>query len=195
MSNPAEPDDAALVARCQQGDAAAFDQLVLRHQRRVFAVAWRLLGQYHEANDVAQDAFVRAWRAIGTFRGEAQFSTWLLGIVANLCRNRRRWWALRARWTPASLDEASGPDGAPALQIADTAPGPAAEALTGELRAHLLAALAMLDDTSRAVVVLRDMEGLSYAEIAQVLRCRVGTVKSRLNRARARLQARLKDRC
>ena len=191
MSQAVEPpaDDAPLIQRCQDGDTAAFDVLVLRHQRQAFAVAWRLLGDADEAKDVAQEAFVRAWRAIGTFRGDAKFSTWLLTIVTNLCRNRRRWWARRKQLIVASLDDPGESDDAPlADRIADPAPTPADRAVHSELGRQVAAALGRLDQMSRAVVVLRDVEGLPYEEIAGVLDCRVGTVKSRLNRARRRLQ-------
>lgn len=183
-------DEASLIRRCQDGEAAAFDPLVARYQRQVFAVAWRWLGDYAEANDVAQDAFVRAYRAIGAFRGESKFSTWLVAIVINLCRNRRRWWMRRRQWTMVSLDEPIATDeGTVAADVADPAPTPQAEAERAELRARLAAALELLDDHSRAIVVLRDVQGLSYDEIARLLRCRIGTVKSRLNRARLRLRA------
>ena len=185
-----EADDGSLVRRCQQGDLEAFDQLVLRHQRRAFAVALRWLGDYHEAHDVTQDALIQAYRGLGRFRGEAKFSTWLLTIVINCCRNRRRWWARRKRVMAASLDEpVDAEDDSPARQVADPSPSPAADAMSAELKMQVTAALQRLDEQGRTVVVLRDIQGLSYEEIAQVLRCRVGTVKSRLSRARLRLRA------
>lgn len=185
-----QPDDRALIQRCQAGESAAFDEVVLRHQRQVFAVALRMLGNEEEAKDVAQDAFVRAYRAIGNFRGDAKLSTWLVGITMNLCRNRRRWWARRKRWIVASLDESvgEGDERTLAQQVADPAPTPAVEAATREQTQFLLEALAALDEADREVVVLRDVQGLSYEEIAQALRCQLGTIKSRLNRARLRLK-------
>lgn len=197
VSHQAGPidDDGQLVRRCQRGDGAAFEALVLRHQQQAFAVALRMLGDYTEAKEVAQDAFVSAYRAIGNFRQQAKFSTWLLTIVTNLCRNRRRWWARRKRFVVASLDDPLQSDeGSMAEQVADPSPGPSAQALNAELRQHLIEALGLLDASSRAVVVLRDVEGLSYEEIAHILRCQVGTVKSRLNRARLRLRALLDGR-
>ena len=187
---PPEADEQALLQRAHAGDGAAFDALVLRHQQQAFAVALRMLGDYHEANDVTQDAFVRAFRAIGTFRGDAKFSTWLLTIVSNLCRNRRRWWARHRHYCAVSLDDPSETDeGSVAQEIADPAPGPSAAAMSAEVQRQIAAALDGLDEASRAVVVLRDVQGLPYEDIAQILRCRVGTVKSRLNRARLRLRA------
>ena len=184
------PEEAELIRRCQAGDTAAFDALVLAHQQQVFAVAVRMLGEYHEATEVAQEAFVRAYRAIGSFRGEAKFSTWVLSIVTNLCRNRRRWWARRKRVIVASLDEVmETEEGSLAHEAADPSPCPSALAASRELNRQIMGAVAMLDEDGRAVVVLCDVQGLSYEEAAEVLRVRLGTVKSRLSRARLRLRA------
>jgi RNA polymerase sigma-70 factor (ECF subfamily) len=183
-------DDAGLIKRAQDGDLAAFDQLVLRHQQEVFSIALRMLGDRDEAQEIAQDAFVRAYRAIGAFRGEAKLSTWLVSITMNLCRNRRRWWARRKRLIVASLDEpVDTEEGAMGHDVADPSPTPAIMAERRERRRYLLTALQSLDEASRTVVILRDLQGYSYEEIARVLHCRLGTVKSRLNRARLQLRA------
>ena len=183
-------EEAALIERCQHGDSTAFDQLILRHQQEVFAVALRMLGDRDEAQDVAQDVFVRAYRGLGSFRQEAKLSTWLVSITMNLCRNRRRWWARRRRVIVASLDEPiEGEEGAREHEVADPSPTPSDTAQARERQRYLLAALQSLEEAARTVVVLRDIQGHSYEEIAQILRCEVGTVKSRLNRARLKLRA------
>ena len=189
-SHPVEG-DAELVARCLSGDAPAFDALVRLHQDLVFGVALRMLGDRAEAEEVAQDAFVRAYRGLRSFRGESKFSTWLVAIVMNLCRSRRKWWARRKPVVVRSLDEPIGDDDGPSQDVEDPSPGPAAEAMRREFHGQLAAGLAMLDEPGREVIVLRDVQGLSYEEIAQALRCEVGTVKSRLSRARWRLRAML----
>jgi len=194
--NPAsaapEPDEAALIKRSQDGDLAAFDPLVLRHQQEVFAVAMRMLGDRDEAQDVAQDAFVRAFRAIGTFRGQSKLSTWLVSITMNLCRNRRRWWARRRRVIAVSLDDPiETEEGTLAHEVADPSPSPASAAEHRERQQQLSEALQMLSEGERSIVVLRDLQGYSYEEMADMLGCRVGTVKSRLSRARLRLRAML----
>lgn len=183
-------EEAFLVERVKEGDRSAFDQLVLRCQGRVFAVALRMLGDRDEAEEVTQDAFVHAYRTLGTFRGEAKVSTWLVSIVINLCRNRRRWWARRRQRIVASLEEPmDAGEGTMGQMLADPAPTPAQVAQQREVQQVLLEGLQMLDDNFRTVIVLRDIEGYSYEEIARALRCRVGTVKSRLNRARLQLRA------
>ena len=187
---PQEPEDAFLVTRAREGDATAFDQLVRRHQQQVFAVAVRMLGDVEDAKDIAQEAFVRAYRAIGTFRGEAKFSTWMIGITMNLCRNRRRWWARQRKVVAGSIEQTlAGEEKSLIMQVADTLPSPSETAERSELRLQLLGALAQVDHDSREVVVLRDIHGWSYEEIAQALGCELGTVKSRLNRARLKLRA------
>ena len=121
-----DAEEGALIADAQRGDLKAFDALVLRHQQEVFAVAVRMLGDRDEAQDVAQDAFVRAYRSIGAFRGDAKLSTWLVSITMNLCRNRRRWWARRRRIIVASLDDPiETEEGTLGHEVADPAPSPA----------------------------------------------------------------------
>lgn len=182
--------EADLIAQAQSGHLEAFDALVRRHQDVVFAVAMRMLGRHDEAQDIAQDTFVRAFQALRTFRGEAKLSTWLIAITMNLCRNRRRWWARRRRVIAGSLDEPGLLTGEPlAQQVADPRPGPAQRAQAHEWQQSVLQALQGLDEPARSVVILRDVQGYSYEEIAQMVRCRVGTVKSRLNRARLKLRA------
>lgn len=186
--------DQELIRRARGGDPQAFDALVRRHQQIVFAVALRMLGDRGEAEDVAQDAFVRAYGGLAGFRGEAKFSTWMVSITMNLARNRRRWWARRRRVITASLDEPGEPGAAGTGHDApDPSPGPRARSEQREREQVITAALQKLPDGERMVIILRDIQGHSYEEIAGMLGCRLGTVKSRLNRARLQLRMILLD--
>lgn len=167
--------------RLRAGDARAFEALVTGHQHRVFGVALRMLGSRAEAEDVAQEVFLRVQRSVAAFRGEARLSTWLYGITSRLCLSRlasphRR----HARLTrPLTEGMVRDPD------------DPAADAERGEMRAALGEAIAALPEERRIVVILRDVEGLSYEEIAAALNLEPGTVRSRLHRARMELKERL----
>jgi RNA polymerase sigma-70 factor (ECF subfamily) len=181
--------DQELVARCQAGEQGAFDTLVLRHQQRALNVAYQLLRNHEDAMEVAQDAFVRAYRSIHEFRGDAAFTTWLHQIVVNLARNKHRWWTRRGRAITASLDQPlETSDGPVEPQIASAAPGPDDLALRREFLGRLDVCMGRLPRKFREVLVLRNVEELSYEEIAVVLRCSVGTVKSRIARARESLR-------
>ncbi len=182
--------DHELVARCQNGDKAAFEQLVTRHQQRAFHVAHQLLRDPEDAMEVAQDAFVRVYRAIREFRNDAAFTTWLHQIVVNLARNKHRWWHRRGRGRTISLDQPIElQDGPVEMQAAsDTADAPDAIAGRREFIAHLTRAMDRLPSRYREVLVLRNIENLPYDEIAQALGCSVGTVKSRIARARELLR-------
>lgn len=167
--------------RLRAGDAPAFEELVMTYQHRVFGVALRMLGNRTEAEDVAQEAFVRAHRALGAFRGDAKLSTWLYAITSRLCLNRL-----------ASGERRMARQGEDALlRLSDAGPRPDAALERRELETALGRAIAELPEDRRIVVVLRDIEGLSYEEIAQVLELELGTVRSRLHRARAELKEKL----
>ncbi len=167
--------------RLRAGDAPAFEELVMTYQHRVFGVALRMLGNRAEAEDVAQEAFVRAHRALGGFRGDAKLSTWLYAITSRLCLNRL-----------ASGERRMARQGEDALlRLSDAGPRPDAALERRELETALGRAIAELPEDRRIVVVLRDLEGLSYEEIAQVLELELGTVRSRLHRARAELKEKL----
>jgi RNA polymerase sigma-70 factor (ECF subfamily) len=167
--------------RLRAGDAPAFEELVMTYQHRVFGVALRMLGNRAEAEDVAQEAFVRAHRALGAFRGDAKLSTWLYAITSRLCLNRL-----------ASGERRMARQGEDALlRLSDAGPRPDAVLERRELETALGRAIAELPEDRRIVVVLRDLEGLSYEEIAQVLELELGTVRSRLHRARAELKEKL----
>jgi RNA polymerase sigma-70 factor (ECF subfamily) len=167
--------------RLRAGDAPAFEELVMTYQHRVFGVALRMLGNRAEAEEVAQEAFVRAHRALGDFRGDAKLSTWLYAITSRLCLNRL-----------ASGERRLIRHGEDALlRLSDAGPRPDAALERRELETALGRAIAELPEDRRIVVVLRDIEGLSYEEIAQVLELELGTVRSRLHRARAELKEKL----
>ncbi|HEX9747328.1 MAG TPA: sigma-70 family RNA polymerase sigma factor [Methylomirabilota bacterium] len=167
--------------RLRAGDAPAFEELVMTYQHRVFGVALRMLGNRAEAEDVAQEAFVRAHRALGAFRGDAKLSTWLYSITSRLCLNRL-----------ASGERRMARQGEDALlRLSDAGPRPDAALERRELETALGRAIAEVPEDRRIVVVLRDIEGLSYEEIAQVLELPLGTVRSRLHRARAELKEKL----
>jgi len=183
--------DAALVARARGGEEAAFEALVSRHEAIVYRTCRRILADPDDALDATQEAFLRAYRAIARFRGDASFRTWLVGIAINACRNRLASAEAQRRRRTESLQPASDerPDAGRAL--ADPAPGPEADALAGELRNRLLTALAAVSPEHREVLVLREIEGLEYGELARAVGVAEGTVKSRLARARAALRAAL----
>jgi RNA polymerase sigma-70 factor (ECF subfamily) len=178
----AEAGDASrFLDRLRAGEAAAFEELVMTYQHRVFGVALRMLGSAAEAEEVAQEAFVRAHRALGDFRGDAKLSTWLYAITSRLCLNRLASGERRlARQGEETL-----------LRLSDSTPRPDAALERNELEAALGRAIAELPEDRRIVVVLRDLEGLSYEEIAQTLDLELGTVRSRLHRARADLRDKL----
>jgi RNA polymerase sigma-70 factor (ECF subfamily) len=173
--------EAALVARLRAGDLRAFEELVIAHQHRVFGVALRMLGNRAEAEEIAQETFLRAHRALPEFRGEARLHTWLYAIASRLCLNRLAAPDRRlARGDDAALAAAASPE-----------PDAAAALERSELEAALRDAIAALSDERRIVVILRDLEGLSYEEIAEVLAIEPGTVRSRLHRARLDLKSKL----
>lgn len=168
----------AFLERLRAGDTRAFEEFVTTHQHRVFGVALRMLGSAAEAEEIAQEAFLRAHRSLPEFRGDAKLSTWLYAIVSRLCLNRL-----------ATGDRKAVRHGEEILlRVADPQGGPDAGAERGELEAALHRAIADLAEDRRVVVILRDLEGLSYEEIATVLGIELGTVRSRLHRARMDLK-------
>ncbi len=174
-------ESAGLVERLRAGEARAFEELVRSYQHRVFGVALRMLGNAAEAEEVAQEVFLRVHRAIGDFRGEAKLSTWLYAIASRLCLTRLGAAERRLR---REGDEAL-------VRLPDGQADPGAAFERGELEAALSRAIAELPDDRRIVVVLRDLEGLAYEEIAEALDLAVGTVRSRLHRARMDLKDKL----
>lgn len=181
MREDAAPDSPDLLRRLRAGDTEAFEELVRTHQHRVFAVALRMLGRRAEAEEVAQDAFVRAYRAIADFRGDSRLSTWLYAITSRLCLNRL-----------AAARRQAGAEGEETLLRVPSGHGnPGSEAERRELGEALRVAIAALPEERRIVLVLRDLEGLSYEEIGQVLGLEPGTVRSRLHRARLEIRSRL----
>ena len=174
-----EPEIDGLVERARLGDAAAFSQLVLIHQHEVYTLALRLVGDRALAADVSQEALIRAWRAMPRFRGDAAFGTWLYRITVNAAWTQR---SKAKRHIAATLDDvAERPD--PVLRHD---PESAGERI--EMRGRLSNALAMLNDTQRAVVVLKDVYGWSHAEIGESLSISVTAAKVRLHRAHRRLR-------
>jgi RNA polymerase sigma-70 factor, ECF subfamily len=182
-------DDAALIERCRTGDIAAFEPLVEKYRQRVWRLAYNVLRDREEAWDVAQEAFVRAWQALPNFRGQSAFYTWLFRIVMNVASDRVRARAARGRAFGTERIPEEDWDRVLVDQPADARPDAAAAG--AEQRARIERALAMLSPDHRRIVVLSDIEGLSYREIADVLEIPMGTVMSRLHNARKRLKAAL----
>ena len=177
----------------RRGEAAAFERLVTERSSDVYALLYRLTADAEEARDLTQETFLRAFQSISRFRGEANVKTWLYRIAINQARNRWRWWRRRRREATVSLDGSDRPD-EQALTCRlrnDAAVDPEQETLAHEREQQLREALLGLRRSYREAVILRDVEGFSYEEIATTLRINIGTVKSRLSRGRLELRKKL----
>ncbi len=181
------------VERLRAGEAAAFDRLVEERSGDVYALLYRLTEDAEEARDLTQETFLRAFQSIARFRGEADLKTWLYRIALNQARNRWRWWRRRRRDKTISLDMPSGEREEPlsACLYDHERRDPEQETLARERERALSRALQTLGRPFREAVILRDVEGLSYEEIAAALEISIGTVKSRLSRGRLELRHKL----
>lgn len=196
LADPAEArpsPEAQFIERLKAGEAAAFDHLVNERSADIYALLYRLTDDPEEARDLTQETFLQAFRSIAHFRGEADVRTWLYRIAVNQARNRWRWWRRRRRSVTVSLDAT---DETHELSLAtrlvdERAEDPEARTLAHEREQILLAAVRTLAPAFREAVVLRDVEGLSYEEVAAALEISIGTVKSRLSRGRTELRRKL----
>jgi len=184
-----EQSDLELVRRAQQNERGAFDLLVLKYQHKVIKLVARLLRDPTEAEDVAQEAFVKAYRALGSFRGDSAFYTWLYRIAVNTARNSIASRQRRPLDYEVELSESEQNNVAARLKHDDT---PEATALSEEIRQTVNEAIGQLPEDLRTAIVLREIEGLSYEEIATAMDCPVGTVRSRIFRAREAIDRALK---
>lgn len=183
--------EAALIERCAAGDEFACAELVEEHQRMVYQLALHLLGDRDEALDLSQEVFLRVFRTIHTFRGHSSLRTWIYRIVVNQARNRHRWWRRRHRSEQVSLDEHLERHGD--HWSGNELAAPDRMLARKELAARIWLALEDLPFEQRTALVLREIDGLSYEEIAFSLGVAVGTVKSRLTRARQALRSELSE--
>jgi RNA polymerase sigma-70 factor (ECF subfamily) len=178
--------------RLREREATAFDQLVRERSGEVYALLYRLTEDTEEARDLTQETFLRVFQNIERFRGDADLKTWIYRIAINQARNRWRWWRRRRRDATISLDAEEGQPGQLAgLHLKSNGADPEQDALARERETTLRKALRSLGHSYRETVILRDVEGLSYEEIASALEISVGTVKSRLSRGRLELRRKL----
>ena len=173
--------DLALVKRVQQGDRAAFDLLVVKYQHRILKLIMRYVKDPSEALDVAQEAFLKAYRAASSFRGDSAFYTWMYRIAINTAKNHLVSASRRAAQFDFDIQDAEQYELTAKLQELDT---PEALAMSEQLRAKVLQTINQLPEDLRTAILLREVEGMSYEEIAQTMQCPVGTVRSRIFRAR-----------
>jgi RNA polymerase sigma-70 factor (ECF subfamily) len=181
--------DLALVKRVQAGDNSAFDLLVRKYQHRIGAVVYRFVPDHAECQDITQDAFLRAYRALANFRGEAQFYTWLYRIAVNTAKNHLVAMKRRPPTSDVEAEDAEHYAGASRMHDHDT---PEHELLREEIAREVSATVAALPAELRQAITLREMDGLSYEEIAETMDCPIGTVRSRIFRAREAIDARLR---
>lgn len=185
-----QPPDEVLVDRSKKGDLDAFEELVRRYEGKVYGMAYRFMGNHADAGDLAQEGFIRLYQALPGFRGDSSFSTWMYRIVANACRDELR---RRQRQRNVSLDELVE-SAAGNMPVHSTEESPEDAAERNELQEYVQQCLSSLSEEHRLILIMREMQGLSYEEIAAALECSLGTVKSRLNRARHALKDKIKAR-
>ena len=181
--------DQALVARVQKGDRAAFDALVLKYQHRIVKLVGRYVYDHAEAMDVAQEAFIKAWRALPSFRGDSAFYTWLYRIAINTAKNHLVAQSRRPLDQGVDLEEPEQHHAAGRLRDNDT---PERLLLAEEIRETVMKAMDDLPDELRTAIMLRELDGMSYDEIARTMDCPIGTVRSRIFRAREAIDEKLR---
>jgi RNA polymerase sigma-70 factor, ECF subfamily len=187
-----EAGDTDLVLRCQNGDTQAFNALVTKYRGKVYALIYNMVHNEQDAWDLAQEGFLKAWKSIGRFRGQASFFTWLYRIVTNVTID----WLRKKQAAPGvEFDERLGLDDVEpgSTTTPKSEPLPSKKMEHAEIRGRIDAAIDKLSPEHRAVILMREIDGLSYEEISEALECSIGTVMSRLFYARKKLQALLKD--
>lgn len=189
--------DAELVRRFNQGDDTAFLRIMERYRSKIYATVIGLLHNHADAEEITQDTFIRAHRGLDRFRGDSSLATWLYRIAVNLARNRHWYYFRRRQQDTLSLDHslADENEGTYADLIAAASPDPAQETATEEFTGLIASAMAKLDRRQREILIMRNVANLSYQEIAQSLRINVGTVKSRIARARENLRQLMAAEC
>lgn len=194
-ANPASAHDAELVQRFNTGDDTAFVEIIQRHRAKMFAVALSMLRNHADAEEIAQDTFIHAYRGLPGFRGDSSLATWLHRIAFNLSRNRHGYFTRRHRQETHSFDCALRDDSDTTFAdvIASDAPDPARAAAHCEFAAHVAECMGKLSACQREILTLRNLQEHSYAEIARTLGIGIGTVKSRIARARQNLRALLAE--
>ena len=185
------PDEATLVKRARQGDMSAYDDLVKRYQERIYATIYHMTSNHEDANDLAQEAFIKAFQALKSFKGGSSFYTWIYRIAVNKTINFLKQRKNRAQLSLNDLDINAEHDPDLVALISDKTPR--RDAGLAELQEKLNAAMQKLSEHHRLVVTLHDVQGMSHEEIAAVMDCNIGTVRSRLFYARQQLQALLSD--
>ncbi len=190
---PGADEDRQAVSACQKGNTDAFETLVKKYQKKMLNIAYRMTGDYEEACEVVQEAFLSAYRAIRAFRGHATFSTWLYAITMNHARNHLRQTTSRARHEQATLDDpVETPDGTYTNEPHSHETTALEQLERQEIQQEVQECISALDEDYREVLILRDVQGFSYEEISDILKLPDGTVKSRLFRARDMMRERLK---
>jgi RNA polymerase sigma-70 factor, ECF subfamily len=186
--------EARLISRLRARDLSAFEELVAHFERPVYALCFRLLGDPEEARDATQETFLKVYRGLGGFRGEAGLKTWIYRIAINQAMNQKRWWRRRKREETISLDITRGQSD---TTIGNLLPGPGSspeeQAISSERERNVMRALGEIKEEYRIALMLREIEELSYEEIAQTLSISIGTVKSRIARGREELRRRIKE--
>jgi RNA polymerase sigma factor RpoE len=185
------PDDAALVRRVKRGDLDAYDDLVRRYQERIYATIYHMTAHHEDANDLAQETFIKAFNALGSFKGDSGFFTWLYRIAVNRTLNYLKQRKTRNHLSLNDLDFHAEHDPAWVALVSEKTPR--REASLHELQENLNIALQKLSEDHRMVVTLHDIQGMPHEEIARIMDCNAGTVRSRLFYARQQLQAYLSD--
>ena len=187
--------DRRLVRRLKQGDERAFQEMVHTYQDRIFGLVYRMIGNRQEAEDIAQEVFISVHRGIANYRGEGRFYTWLYRIASNTCKNRIKYLKGRNFHRASDIDETPAAhtqgDAGPVHPLQSVVPGPEATVVGDRLERAIQAEIAQLEPEHRLLIVLRDIQGLSYAEIITITGLQEGTLKSRLHRARLALKVRL----
>ena len=189
-----DPAELGLIARLRATDIRAFEELVTHFERPVYSVCFRLLGDAEEARDAAQETFLKVYKGLSKFRAESGLKTWIYRIAVNQAMNQQRWWRRRHKDETVSLDLSRGESETTlASGLASLAASPEQEAIRSEREQSLMRALAQIKQEYRVALVLREIEELSYEEIADTLSISIGTVKSRIARGREELRRRVRD--
>lgn len=181
--------ESELIQKSQAGDMDAFEQLILRYEKRIYAIAYKYMGNHEDASDMAQEALIKAYQSMNSFRGEAAFGTWLGKITANRCLDELR---KRKHMQMTSLDDAIElEEGSVQKELECPKATPEEHAIEQETAGYIQNLIDELKEEYRLAIILRELEGHSYEEIAEMLSCSLGTVKSRISRARQYLKERI----